>query len=220
MDKKCRVCQNEIKWIQDKHKGLFLFCEKCGFISKPRESFPTPAQELKRYGEHNNFVDDPGYVRFFEKFIKQTLLGYAGQPADGLDFGSGPVPVLAHILENSYNYNMDIYDLYYSPEKVYEGKQYDFITTTEVVEHLSKPMDVFRLFNRLLKPGGILAVMTLLHHNDEERFLKWHYIRDLTHISFYCSSTMEYIARETGLEIIYTDDRRYITFRKKRHICG
>lgn len=37
----------------------------------------------------------------------------------GLDFGSGPSPVLAMIMERDYGFDMDIYDLFYSPEKPY-----------------------------------------------------------------------------------------------------
>lgn len=215
MDKNCKICKNKTKKVQDEKIGTFLFCARCGFISKPQESFLSPKEEIERYNQHNNSIEDPRYVLFFEKFIKAAFLNFVKKSTKGLDFGSGPSPVLAQILEKHYGFHMDIYDVYYSPEKIYEGKTYDFITSTEVVEHLSKPMDAFHLFNKLLKPGGIAAIMTLLHHNDEQRFLQWHYHKDLTHISFFSSKTMEYIARKTGFKIIYNDDKRYITFQKK-----
>ncbi len=37
---------------------------------------------------------------------------------------------------------------------------FDVIVSTEVVEHLENPRDVFREFNRMLKPGGSLIVTT------------------------------------------------------------
>ena len=73
-------------------------------------------------------------------------------------------------------------------------------------------MEYFKLFTTLLKPQGILAVMTLFHQNDQEHFQDWFYIRDPSHISFFTRNTMEYIAKEVGLKIIYCDNSRYTTF--------
>ena len=97
-------------------------------------------------------------------------------------------------------------------DKVYLGKHYDLITTTEVVEHLQDPLEYFRLFSKLLKPDGVLAVMTLFHQNDQAHFLNWHYIRDRSHISFYTAKTMKYIASQVGLKVIYSNNKRFTTF--------
>jgi 2-polyprenyl-3-methyl-5-hydroxy-6-metoxy-1,4-benzoquinol methylase len=35
---------------------------------------------------------------------------------------------------------MEIYDSYFSPEKVFLGKKYNLITSTEVFEHLDDPL--------------------------------------------------------------------------------
>jgi 2-polyprenyl-3-methyl-5-hydroxy-6-metoxy-1,4-benzoquinol methylase len=109
---------------------------------------------------------------------------------------------------------MDIYDPFYAKEKAYVGKKYDLITATEVIEHISDPLMYFRLFFELMKDDSVLAIMTLFHQNDRERFLNWHYIRDRTHVSFYTPKTIEYAAKKTGLKVIYTDNARYIALKK------
>jgi SAM-dependent methyltransferase len=217
---KCRICGADTVNVQNKKGKVFHFCPVCRFVSKDVADFPEETEEKRRYEEHNNSFEDPRYVAYFEKFIKQALTGFVEPGSKGLDFGSGPEPVLSKILMTGHGFDMDIYDKFYSPEKPYEQKTYDFITATEVVEHLQDPMEYFRLFNRLLKPGGILAVMTLMHHNDRDRFFKWHYIRDITHISFYCVETMKRIAGMTGFEMIYTDGIRYAVFGKMRELVG
>jgi hypothetical protein len=171
-------------------------------------------EELHVYNSHQNSIDDPRYVKYFVSFLEAAVFDFTSPGKEGLDFGSGPSPVLAKILATHYNYNMDIYDPFYAKEKAYVGKKYDLITATEVIEHISDPLMYFRLFFELMKDDSVLAIMTLFHQNDRERFLNWHYIRDRTHVSFYTPKTIEYAAKKTGLKVIYTDNARYIALKK------
>ncbi len=38
---------------------------------------------------------------------------------------------------------------------------------------------------------------------DKEAFRSWHYIRDMTHISFYSRPTFEYIAEQFNAELTF-----------------
>ncbi len=211
----CILCGEQASIIRHAHvKQVFYCCDTCGFAWRDRSSLVTFAEERLTYDQHRNSVKDPVYMSYFRKFINAAILPFCKTGRKGLDFGSGPSPVLATLLSRDEGYEMDIYDLHYAPETVYQGKQYDLITTTEVVEHLPDPLVWFEQFRDLLLPGGILAVMTLLHEGDPERFLQWHYPRDLTHISFFTQETMRCLASRTGLELIYSDGKQYTTFRK------
>ena len=110
---------------------------------------------------------------------------------------------------------MDRYDRFFASERVYEGKKYDLITCTEVVEHLRNPLVYFRLFRSLLKDGGILAIMTLFHPDGDDAFFDWFYIRDKSHKTFYTPYTLQVLAGASGLEMIHTDRHRQSTFRIK-----
>ena len=70
-------------------------------------------------------------------------------------------------------------------------------TTTEVVEHLHCPADEFDRLDGLLRPGGLLAVMTSFQTNDAE-FGKWHYRRDPTHVVFFREETFRLVAERRG----------------------
>lgn len=120
-----------------------------------------------------------------------AILNYCSNGRNGFDFGSGPSPVLAMILERNYHFSMDIYDLFYSPHKIYESQKYDLVTVTEVIEHLLNPLQYFHLFKILLKEDSILRIMTLFHPKDRGIFVEWHYVRDMSHISFYTPKTMK-----------------------------
>jgi hypothetical protein len=75
--------------------------------------------------------------------------------------------------------------------------QYDFITCTEVVEHLAAPLEVFAQLFQLLVPGGVLAIMTgVCDEAIEQRFSGWHYHRDFTHITFYRPHTLDWLSQQ------------------------
>lgn len=213
MRKQCKICGAETRKLH--HPRLeadYHCCPACEFISKDESALISPQEEMERYDKHQNSIEDRGYVEYFKKFLDKAVVEYAGMGRKGLDFGSGPSPVLAQILERDYGYSMDIYDLFYSPEKVYTGKKYDLVTSTEVVEHLKDPLEYFRMFKELLEDDGILAIMTLFHHDDDQHFIDWNYIRDKSHISFYTPKTLGKIAEIVGLEVVYSDEVRCTTF--------
>jgi len=210
----CKICGDSTSIIYDKQFDIEYYkCISCDFIHIDKTKIVNFESERSVYDLHENSIDDEGYVNYLLSFFKTTVLPYKSS-GKGLDFGSGPSPVLAELIARDYEFDMDIYDLHYQPNKIYEGNKYDLITSTEVVEHLSDPLEIFKLFYELLNDGGILAIMTLFHYNDETRFLNWWYRRDETHISFYNLKTLKCIAEQVGLEVIYTDDKRYCTFRK------
>lgn len=213
---KCRICGNDIKEIYDtKFDNHYMSCDNCDFIGIYPDDQITFEQERDEYDRHENCIENEGYVAYFKKFLDSALIPYVSE-GSGLDFGSGPEPVLTQVIHRDYpGYEMDHYDLHYQPVKVFEGKSYDYILSTEVAEHLLDPLDVVGLLADHLKPGGILAMMTLFHHKDEEHFLQWWYRRDITHIGFFTPKTFEVMAELTGMEVIYTDGNRYITLRKK-----
>lgn len=209
---RCVLCSSDTKKIHHPKIITYHYCSNCELIAKDEEDIISKEEELNIYNNHENSIEDPRYVGYFYNFLNDAVFPYVKNGKQGLDFGSGPSPVLAQILERNHDYKIEIYDLFYAPEKVYKGKKYDLVTSTEVVEHLKNPLEYFKLFSKLLKPEGILSIMTLFHKNDESTFLDWHYIRDWSHISFYTPKTMEYLAKEAGLKIIYTDNNQYTTF--------
>lgn len=131
-----------------------------------------------------------------------------------LDFGCGKVPVLGNILKRV-GLQSDVYDLYFHSEKIYEGKEYELITSTEVVEHLKDPKEYLRLFKSLLKRDGYLVLMTKFLPESEKEFLNWWYIRDETHISFFSFKTFEKIAQIFGLEIVDTNHKDVIVLKNR-----
>lgn len=112
--------------------------------------------------------------------------------SQGLDFGSGPGPTLSLIFEEA-GHQCEVYDKFYADDKEKLKTEYDFISSTEVVEHLASPNEIFELLFSLLRPSGMLGLMTKLHTKNID-FGAWHYKNDPTHICFYSPTTMQYLA--------------------------
>ncbi|WP_461536599.1 class I SAM-dependent methyltransferase [Spongorhabdus nitratireducens] len=157
----------------------------------PPEFHLSSEDEKAIYDQHNNQVDDPGYRRFLSR-IYEPVCERITSEAEGLDFGCGPGPALAEMFSEA-GYRMKVYDLYYANDPTTLERQYDFITATEVIEHLASPGEVIDLLLSLLKPGGTLGLMTKLVKN-REAFANWHYIRDPTHICFFSKSTFDWLS--------------------------
>ena len=84
-----------------------------------------------------------------------------------------------------------------APDAAALSGEYDFITATEVVEHLHHPgVELARLWS-LLRPGGCLGVMTKLVR-DPDAFAGWHYKNDPTHVCFFSEHTWQWWAQRQG----------------------
>nr|WP_281389093.1 class I SAM-dependent methyltransferase [Spirochaeta isovalerica] len=143
-------------------------------------------------------------------FMEEAVLPFADEKARILDFGSGPVPVLAGLMERR-GFAVIIYDKYYAPV-VPEGS-FDFITSTEVFEHLAEPMQTLLLLKKRLSPGAAISVKTLFRPESDEDFMNWWYREDRTHISFFTSRSFLIMAETAGLSIEFCDHRSIVILR-------
>ncbi|SFC99101.1 Methyltransferase domain-containing protein [Thiohalospira halophila DSM 15071] len=171
-------------------------CRACELVSVPPDQRPDPAEERAEYDRHENHPDDPGYRRFLGRLF-EPLAERCPPPARGLDFGCGPGPALA-AMGRERGYEMSLYDPLYADEASVLAADYDFITATEVVEHLHDPGRTLECLLRRLRPGGWLGLMTQLVINAE-RFATWRYKDDPTHVAFFSRQTLEWLARRHGL---------------------
>ncbi len=210
----CKICQKTVTSFYDDYMQCETYhCKACQFIFKDEAAIISRDKELKVYEQHNNTEENLGYVAMFQDFMEKTLLPFRDNIESVLDFGSGPNPVLASLMSKE-GFDVEHYDKFFSPEKVYEGKRYDLITSTEVIEHIADIPTLFTFFSDHLKPQGYLALMTQFHPDEEEAYLKWWYRRDPTHISFFRPHTFTILAKEYGFKFCYHDDKKLILLQK------
>jgi hypothetical protein len=190
-DSLCPLCSGAESeaFHQDKVRN-YLKCPTCNLVFVPRHQHLSEADEKAEYDLHDNQPDDVGYRKFLSR-LYLPLNDRLKPNSYGLDFGCGPGPTLSKMFEET-GHQVDLYDPFYAPDKSVFSKQYDFITMTEVAEHLAAPgMELDRLWG-MLKEGGVLGVMTK-RVLTLETFRTWHYITDPTHICFFSEETFRWL---------------------------
>lgn len=208
----CKLCaSSNLETINIENN--YYYCNNCELIFIEPEEIIDRDEEKERYENHDNSHQNDGYVKMFKEFISELIEPHMdlSEINDVLEFGCGPGPVLADLLKER-GLDVDLYDPYFFPEKIFKGKKYDLITATEVFEHFSNPIKEIKLLISLLKKDSYLAVMTSFHPGPAE-FGDWWYKWDPTHVVFFNERTFKEIASIFNLEIIYSDQEKYILFR-------
>ena len=207
----CPLCNTNQKlvFLPDKEREYYR-CSCCDLIFVSRECYLSEYEEKARYDSHNNDPDDPRYRNFFKQLLT-PLLAILPSNSYGLDFGSGPGPTLSLMLEE-YGHKVDLYDKFYAQNDAVFQNRYDFITATEVVEHLPNPLKDLEVLVKILQKGGILAIMTEIVFPQLD-FRNWYYKNDPSHVCFYSEKTFVYLANLLGLEIV-TISERVVILRK------
>lgn len=197
------VLRAERRWL--------LHCGRCDLLFAPKAEQVTPAQEIARYRLHENTIDNAGYVARFERLMG-ALPAAAGPPGRALDYGCGPGPVLVELLRRR-GWDATGYDPLFAVD-VDLSRPFDVVTCTEVVEHFRAPRSSWAHLAERVRPGGWLAVTTLLHPGPE-RVDGWWYSRDETHVAFYSRRTLEWIAAWRGWRVAWSDGREMVVMQ-----CG
>jgi len=206
----CVLCSSgDTEWIykdETRFEGVrdFFHCNKCKLIFVPPRQRLSKKEEFSRYEMHENDPADPGYRKFLNRMFK-PLVNKLPEKSYGLDFGSGPGPTL-HLMFEEEGHTMRIYDPFFANDPSVFNEKYDFITSTETVEHLHDPlMELDRLWN-CLKPGGYLGIMTN-RWTMVEKFKNWHYKNDDTHVIFFHADTFLWLQKKWNAELeIYERD--------------
>jgi SAM-dependent methyltransferase len=197
----CPLCSSKSCTVFFKDsKRAYLTCATCALIHVPSKYYLSDKDEKIRYDLHRNDPNDPEY-RYFLNQLANPLLQRLTPNSVGLDFGCGPGPTLSLILTEA-GMSMDIFDKFYASDPSVFIRQYDFVTATEVLEHLSEPMiEITRLW-QCLKPGGYLGAMTQMV-SVINPFERWRYKDDPTHICFFKPQTISWLAAKlaAGLEL-------------------
>jgi hypothetical protein len=190
-------------YCKDNFRSYFR-CSSCNLIYVPPEYHLSTEEEKIRYSTHTNTIDDKKYVAYLSE-IGDNALALPVRSPRVLDFGSGPNQVLAGIINGRGVYCAS-HDPLYGINADNSGERFNIIVACEVFEHLRDIKKEIRLISRLLLPEGFVYVHTQLY-DDVKDFASWWYIKDVTHINFFCEKTMQKIAGIIEKKIFSTNSK-------------
>lgn len=212
----CILCNSTeihhfFKDTSEHYASDYYQCQNCRLIFAPPEDRPSPKEEFTRYETHENDPEDKDYRNFLGQLF-HPLNNLLPPNSYGLDFGSGPGPAL-NIMFEEQGHQVQIYDPFYADDPLVFDDMYDFITATEVAEHLFHPKKELQRLWGCLRPGGYLAIMTQMAEDDSQFFADWHYRLDETHVTFYTKDTFRWLADKWNASLNFNGDR-VIIFQK------
>lgn len=200
----CPLCAHSRSYPLPVAGKRYHRCLGCELVWLDAADHLDAGAEKAVYDDHDNRVEDPGYRRFLLRAFGEVL-SRMPPPASGLDFGCGPGPALIAMGREA-GYQMAGYDKFYADEPELLNRRYDFITSTEVVEHLADPGAVLDGLWACLHSGGLLVLQTQRVLGDE-RFMAWRYRQDPTHITFFAEASFRALAARwrAGVEFPHQD---------------
>ncbi|MDM8520076.1 class I SAM-dependent methyltransferase [Anaerolineales bacterium HSG6] len=200
----CPLCQNLLTQLyHEDRQRVYRQCLCCKLVFVPPAYHLSAQAEKAEYDLHQNSPHDMGYRRFLSRLF-EPMQARLPAASVGLDFGSGPGPTLSEMFKEA-GHTMQIYDIYYAKNHSVWEHSYDFITSSEVVEHLHRPHEELQRLWTCLKPNGFLGIMTKLVI-DQTAFASWHYKNDLTHVCFFSRPTFNWIGVQWGCEPEFVAD--------------
>jgi SAM-dependent methyltransferase len=208
----CRLCQSQegLQPVSGADERRYFLCDCCGMIGVSPVHFLGGQDERERYLTHKNGIEYQGYVTFLRRAIDPAL-AFLSAGMTGLDYGCGPAPTLSALLRRE-GIGCEDYDPFFAGHPM--QKIFDFVFSTEAFEHFFHPGREIRKIRALLRPKGLLIVMTQ-RWKDPAHFSQWHYARDPTHVSFYHARTFDFLCRAFGFRRIFDDGDRVVILRKE-----
>lgn len=212
----CPLCNKTANFFLTGENRQYQLCDHCGLIFVPNKFHLNQKSEVERYREHENSLNNKGYVAMFMNKIS-LIKDHCPKIKTALDFGCGYEPVLKTLLEKE-KIETEIYDPNFFPNFP-TNKTFDLVISTETFEHFRNPMDDIKKAVNSVSPSGFLAVMTRFYPLEQNKpskksFSAWYYQRDPTHIAFYTSKTFEWLTKKFGLSIILDNGFDFALFKK------
>jgi SAM-dependent methyltransferase len=198
----CNICGKQTDYFF-KDCRTYYKCQNCYLI------FTNQTIDKENQDKHfqSQITDDASFWRR----VADTYIQLASQfivPKQILDFGSGNGDLSNALKDRGYivySYEPRIHGEF--TEQKYPSK-FDMIIGNQVIEHLSDPSCEIRALYEVLHNDGILFITSsftdhFVHSHDAcEYFRNWWFKDDMTHVSFYCYWTLQFICNCIGLEIV------------------
>lgn len=219
----CPVCHNtETHYFVTKNNYSFNRCMECDFVFlnpmpdqdalneqyMDAEKEPEPTYNKSGSRLRRAFIKLP---RFFPyAFRKNTLdfgcgggfiayaLSFIAKSSTGIDISENAIEYAKQRFRRPNYFCMDFVQLLETKEK------YDFVYSSEVIEHVSDINLYMKVLQHLVKKGGYLYITTpdLGHSKVPEDITKWDVFWPPIHVQHFTRKTVHILFEKYGFEIV------------------
>jgi SAM-dependent methyltransferase len=226
---RCKICGGPTRLAcevpADRHPGVaapvgplvpYYACTRCGFLAS---SHLDDGSAGSPYDAAYFTAVDPGgetrdalpalLVGQVERWLGRTV-------GDVLDFGSGTGRAVAKLRAAGYRAEgvdivaPEVADAFIRVGPLEAVERYDVVTAVEVFEHLPDPVASARAIAASLRPGGLLAMTTMLHDPAALDPAWWYLAPGAGHISLFTKPALAALARASGFGILMTTPTNHL----------
>ena len=222
----CPACNNAGKAYAQKNGFQTLRCDSCGTIFVYPD--PTPEETSRIYekgyfcgggscGGYTDYDEDKKAMEAVFRKIVSVLREQNGGPGSLLDVGAATGYFVALARDSGWDaqgLEISAYAVQTANQKhlpVVQGTllsfapsgTFDVVTLWDVFEHLTQPQEHLKAVLRLLKPGGIFALITPKADALWARLTgaRWHLLIPPEHVICYSTTGIRRILEANGFEV-------------------
>jgi 2-polyprenyl-3-methyl-5-hydroxy-6-metoxy-1,4-benzoquinol methylase len=215
----CRICGAPAERSFSANGFNWLNCNGCGSVQKVLTKAQYldlhPSYDPGAYLDSasrtqiERFLRVDDATRVLERAVPRTFTGRApdGSTRSFLDVGCGMgayllaaqklgfevmgfEPSVDHAHVATAHLKLPVVSDYFSPERV-DGRSFDLIMLSHVIEHIYSPKEFLHALVGVLKPGGILMVITPNSDSIVARVTGrlWPMLKPVDHVSMICAKT-------------------------------
>jgi 2-polyprenyl-3-methyl-5-hydroxy-6-metoxy-1,4-benzoquinol methylase len=215
--KECLLCgSTNINHLDGYQSHYLSKCSNCKFVFCYK--IPTE-QELNDYYKFYNYSDNSkvspitikSYHKLLDEFEKYRKTNKI------IDVGCGA----GYFLEEAKKRGWEVYGTEYSEkavevclnkginikkgkldDKLFEGMEFDIVTSFEVIEHINNPNEEVAFFNKLLRKGGLFYCTTPNFNCVLRYYFKSNYsiITYPEHLAYFTKSTLKKLIKQQGFK--------------------
>jgi 2-polyprenyl-3-methyl-5-hydroxy-6-metoxy-1,4-benzoquinol methylase len=227
----CPLCQGTNKKEYLSWEGYYLYeCDNCGAVAPNVDS-----EKIEKLNFHSSSLVEEDVKREIlstyeyrkstfaaERLIYlQSLIPEFGVGDDMvLDIGCGPGYFLSYLKDKGINgrglevnpfcvsfcneTGLNVADVQLEDEA---DETYSLITMFDVLEHLDKPVELFQIAKKKLRPGGYLLAYTPNIHSVSTHLMggEHNMLAVFNHLCFYDNQSLKFLADKSGLEVTNCD---------------
>lgn len=215
----CRLCDADAPIIGEKAEHDIHRCAACGFI------MALPQRETDLDAFYDEYGGTPGYRAKIEKKLRRSRkrirryahraggrrfldigcsIGIAAEAGRQAGFTAMGIDVDEPAITEAKTLFPDVeYRCVRAEDLATEGRQFDFIYSSEVIEHVPEPMETFRAIKTMLAPNGVVWITTpdTGHTRTPKNILDWVPLCPPNHISMFNRKNIRAAMAACGLNV-------------------